>query len=482
MTNLFSDHPSIPLLRPMVNLGGLFDIPVGSYFSGANGESILNGGLCPIFVIAGPKHTFKTTLLAYIIAQALNRIDSSLVSINDTENTLYYSRINGLINNERFPNICEIEHGDENLPPELRRLFITSRADMEGDVYFNYIKNKAFEKKKVKMLYQTTPFLDSKDNFIKMLPPTISATDSFSSMSVTAIEERIGGNNIGDSKNNTKWLNEGAAKAQLVGQLPNLAANYGMYFILTVHTSDNFDELQGQYAPKKPRLVYAKKGLKLSGSVAALEKFANVIYEIQTIKPLDQQTGGVRYPLIESDRSQDCTDLLEIKLCVIRNKHGNSGAILPLVLSQREGYLPHLSQFHYIKDNDSHKNFGIEGNDRFYNLTLCPDVKLQRTTVREVIDGDYKVRRALEITSQLLQIKMTWNDLPGDLMCTPKELYEDIKTKGYKWEEILETREWWKFNESNPDYPFQTDCDRNYLSTMDLLKMRKGIYHPYWIK
>ena len=61
-----------------------------------------------------------------------------------------------------------------------------------------------------------------------------------------------------------------------------------------------------------------------------------------------------------------------------------------------------------------------------------------------------------------------------DLMCTPKELYEDIKKLGYDWNELLDTRGYWTLDQYKNKVPF--------LSTVDLLKMRKGIYKPYFIK
>ena len=62
----------------------------------------------------------------------------------------------------------------------------------------------------------------------------------------------------------------------------------------------------------------------------------------------------------------------------------------------------------------------------------------------------------------------------GELLCTPKELYEGIKEKGYDWDMILEnTRGWWTFNNDNTVEKF--------LSTKDLLEMRLGLYKPYWL-
>lgn len=65
-----------------------------------------------------------------------------------------------------------------------------------------------------------------------------------------------------------------------------------------------------------------------------------------------------------------------------------------------------------------------------------------------------------------------WN-LDSRYICSPGELYEDLKKMGYNWDELLETRGFWIFNDNI--HP------RKYLSTMDLLKMRVGEYKPYWM-
>jgi hypothetical protein len=142
-----------------------------------------------------------------------------------------------------------------------------------------------------------------------------------------------------------------------------------------------------------------------------------------------------------------------------------------LIFSQEEGVKVGLSEFYYIKQYD---RFGIEGNDRNYHLSLCPDINLSRTTVRGKIDSSAKLRRALEITSEMCQMHNLWHNLPAGLLCTPKELYDDLKAKGYDWDQLLATRGYWVFDNDKHPIP--------YLSTMDLLNMRAGLYKPYWMK
>jgi hypothetical protein len=58
-------------------------------------------------------------------------------------------------------------------------------------------------------------------------------------------------------------------------------------------------------------------------------------------------------------------------------------------------------------------------------------------------------------------------------MCTPSELYNDLIKLGYDWDMLLRTREYWTIN--------QYDNPTPYLSSIDLLKMRKGLYEPYFL-
>ena len=113
---------------------------------------------------------------------------------------------------------------------------------------------------------------------------------------------------------------------------------------------------------------------------------------------------------------------------------------------------------------------------RSYHLDIYPEVNLSRTTVRKKIDSDKKLRRAIKITSDLLQMQ-TFMPQYKNLYCTPKELYDDIKKLGYDWNVLLDTRDWWtikQYSASNNLKPF--------LSTLDLLLLRYENKKPYWLK
>ena len=173
-------------------------------------------------------------------------------------------------------------------------------------------------------------------------------------------------------------------------------------------------------------------------------------------------------------------DLIKIAVTPWRAKSGSSGIPFYLIFSQRDGLQVSLSELNHLRVNKAFKvngktypwGWGIIGSSvKDFKLELLPDLKLTRTTVRKKIDEDYKLRRAFTITSEMHQIFSLWK-LPDYYKCTPEELRSDLMKKGYDWDILLESRGFWTFNEDK--HP------REFLSTMDLLRMRTDEYKPYW--
>lgn len=463
--------PTIPKIRPMFNVGCLFDIPTGEYIMGKDGEMILNGGIGHITSVAGPGNTFKSAISDFIDLAVVENYNGTELSIYDSENSRKYSRICKL--SKRFERLSKIDHGDEELPEDQKIIRITQAKDILGDKYFDIVKNISKDKfKNADKCKKTTPFINSKGEYIKTIVPTIFMIDSLSKFGITNLNEKmVDKNSIGDSEINTLYMKLGIAKKQLIDQAMTMGPKAGLYFTFIAHVGDEIN-MDGPMAPVKPKLTHAQKGTKITGTTKDFEYINDVIFQIFNAKILNNKeyNTGVLYPVIPADREEGTTDLLIITLKPTRNKNGESGSVIEIIVSQREGLLPHLSQFHYIKTNE----YGLEGNNINYALSLYPEVKLSRTTVRGKIDEDEKLRRALEFTSQILQMKQFWAPLPGDLMCDPETLYKDLKMMGYDMNVLLsETRGYWVFKEDEIGRPF-------YLSTLDLLRMRVGDYRPTW--
>ena len=80
--------------------------------------------------------------------------------------------------------------------------------------------------------------------------------------------------------------------------------------------------------------------------------------------------------------------------------------------------------------------------------------------------------RALKITADLYQLKRHRRHI--ELWKSPKDLYDAIVSKGYSWDKLYNTRDYWTFFDDKHPIP--------YLSTLDLLRMAasKDLYKPDW--
>jgi hypothetical protein len=462
---------------PLFNTGCMFDIPTGSYFIGEYGQSILSGGLGDVNSITGIGNSFKSTLAECIKLAIVDKLIQTDDITFDSENVLGYGRKQELAS--RYKSFKG--HDLTNPHDQLRERFtITSMSSIDengkiqyGDRFHDKVSKYAREiHENKKNVYYTTPFSIG-GNFVKLRLPTIISYDSFSKMKFSSIEEgKVKDNKVGDTELNTLNLDEGRFKTQINNTMPGLARLGELRFIMTAHTQKE-TKIGGKFDADKQKLTYGKHGYDIKGCGTAFIQINEIILDIQSCKKFNNDTvnTGVKYPLVESDRSEHCTDLNLLTVMIARNKNGGTGTILKFIVSQREGLLQHLSMFLSLIDN----KFGFNAKGNTQTLSLLPEVTVQRTTVRGIIDNSHKVQRALEFTSMLLQMYYLFTPEANKYWCTPEELYTDIKTLGYDWDFILEnTREHWVFKEEDNNNLPQ-------LTIMDLLRMRAGVYTPYWL-
>lgn len=472
--NIFEELPSIPLISVSYNVDSIFDMNTGEYLPGANGEMILCGGLPNVVSFIGPPNCSKSILSQYMNISVLNRIKYYKLSIFDTEGSVKYSRLK--VFSKRFPNLKNIDHGSPYLEPDDIKIKVTSEGEIHGDEYFEKIKDICEKKRTNKNDFIDTPFVDSRGVFIKARTPFGVMLDSISQMTFTPVLDKANKLSLGDSGNNMKSARNALIKRDMISQLPYLTNTSGMIFTTVTHQGNDM-QAGDKFAPQQHKLTHSNKATVPTGSTKLSQYINGLTVELFNSKDCNNAVynTGVLYPILDIDREPGCTDLQRVKAVITRNKNGATGRALELLVSQREGFLPHLTMFDFLK---GYKSFGMEGNNVTYSLTLLPDVKLTRTTVRGLIEENELLRRALEITYEICMMRILWGGAPGDnvaedkVWCTPEVLYKDITECGYDWNVLLNTRGWWDFNESkNPI---------NYLSTLDILRMRKKLYKPYW--
>jgi hypothetical protein len=459
-----------PSIKPLINIGALMDIPTGTYLLGKHGEMILNGGLGAITGVVGIGNNFKSTILHYMNLSALSRITCQFQTSLQTYDTEINIHEGALI---RFTRRFK-EFASRNLF-QTGEWKITDRTIYSGNKWWEELKSWLELKNKSRAKIEvTTPFVDRDGitNF-KMIAPTFGQLDSLSEWQTDDVSKMIDENEIGESGGNTMHMRQGLAKTRLLMELPVECANGNHYLSITAQVGKEIQMASGPMpAPPVKKLQHLKNGDKLKGVSDKFFFLMSNCWQAMNAAPyINQGTKGPEYPLEgDTDNVKLNTDLNIVKLLQLRSKSGLTGIILEVLVSQSEGVLPSLTEFHYLKENN---RFGISGTLQHYALDLLPDVKLSRTSVRTKIDENEQLQRALNISAEMLQMQQYWPNLSDRYICTPKQLYDDLTEMGYDWNTLLNTRGWWTIDNENHPVP--------YLSTMDLLRMRTGEYTPYWL-
>jgi len=471
MQMLFNKKPEFTEVDPYkinYNIGCLMDIPTGKYVKGQKGENILNGGLPLLTAIAGKGNTFKSTIEHYMMLSAASKVASSgimpYMNTYDTEMNIDLDRL--LSFSQRFPEFKDIDLHKEGI------WSVTDKTNHIGNEWYkilkDFLKNEKLKNRKDYTF--ETPFIDREGKPLKTLFPTFGEIDSISEFETSDIGDIQDKNQLGESGGNTIHMRIGLAKTRLLMELPSLCNSSAHYLILTAHVGAEIPMQQGPYSVPTKKLQHMKLGDKIKGVTDKFFFLPNSVWQTMSSTLLNNQnTKGPEYPKTRNQPDEGSQDLNIVTVKQLRNKTGPSGFTVDLIISQTEGVLPSLTEFHFIKENG---RYGLDGNNVNYSLVLYPEAKLQRTTVREHIDNDPLLRRAIKITSDLLQISMFYKTLPLEIPDL-KELYSKLDKK-YGWNKLLNSRDFWTFNNYDNKVPF--------LSTLDILEMYHDKYVPYWIK
>lgn len=452
-----------PPVKIMINLGACLDIPTGTYVTGLHGESILNGGLGFLTGVAGIGNNFKSTFMHFMFLTAMSRMHGSSGNTYDTEINIHEWHLKKF-----YSNIAEF--GGEDII-ENGRWVITDKTMYHGDEWYDILKDFMNDKRKNASKFSVkTPFMNrEKTGNLEMICPTFTEIDSLSEFVTQDVIKMQDDNSLGESGANTVSMRQGLQKNRFLMEIPAASGGSYNYVLMSAHIGSEFSMDPRNPPPKK--LQHLSGGIKLKGVPEKFTFVMNNCWHCYNAAPLrNDTTKAPEYPRYSDDDLKGDTDLNEVTVRQLRSKSGPSGMAIKLIVSQQDGVLPSLTEFHYIKSSE---RYGFEGNMQNYSLALIPDVKLSRTTVRGKLDSNYLLRRAVNITSEMCQMNDLWHHLDADLLCTPKQLYDDLIAQGYDWNILLRTRGWWCLEGTN-DTPF--------LSTMDLLRMRKGLYFPYWLE
>jgi len=455
-----------PAQRLNIPVGCGFDLINAEIIKGNKGEYIINGGLAQTTSVSGPGNVFKSTLTQYLSLAAMNVIMSTSDSFKHTLDTENNISLQGL---SRFLKPFDYLP-DDMLLGEDPRWTVTNKATVLAGEWIDRYRKDCLDKLADKnMQVEFSAFIDYRTNKSLVLPvPTFYDIDSLSELegesSIDLVEDK------GVDNSNEVFMKQGAVKTKVLQIVSNIALKTNTYMTMTAQVGKTIDMATGadKYAPPPRSNTYINQNTKVKG---VSEKFFFLPLTALIVKKssilMNQTTKLPEYPI--SSETETTTDLHVLDVIPYRNKSGASGGLIQVVVSQRDGVLPGLTDFYNCKENG---RFGIEGNNLSYSLSLCPDIKLSRTTVRNKLDSDPKLKRAAQITHDLLQAKYLKYVIENDLWCDAATLYKDLADLGYDWNILLETRNWWAPDNYDKELP-------PYLSIIDILYMRKGKI-PYW--
>lgn len=456
---------------PMPNTGIVLDISAGHWVKGHKGQSILNGGFALFWSIGAMPNMFKSTIAAYCSAAVLRAFSRAVLHVHDAETTMVIERMELLVR-------LAMQYIDQTgkMPESLidtGRMFFTRSVDYDATDLFDLLKTfckkrlKEEKKRKLEIMHPDTgkPY--------EYFDPIVSFWDSFSAMKAKNAVDMLAEGDVGSKDLNMLAMRVNSGKSQMVDQIPDMTAKHSFYLLATSQVGQAYE-----LDPKKPSVKTLKmlKGeVKLKRVPENFSFATGNCYIVTHYSPMINGSGKDAMPEFpyEPGDADNQNDLIQVKLTNMRGKFGISGVPLPFVISQKDGLLPEMSNFIFLRDEAG--RFGIinhDANNRYYSMALTPDIKMQRTEVRQKFRQNPHCGRSALICAEMFWMFTYWTNFDQRYVCDPVELYAEIKNMGYDWNLLLSTRYWFMPIEDGESIP--------YLSTMDLLRMRVGQYHPYW--
>lgn len=437
---------------------GLFDAAMGRYLLGKEGEALLLGGLTHFEGICGMPNTYKTALTLFKKCRVLVRYSNSKLNVYDSEGHFRATRIADTLRFMRGGDMVDLDE----------RFIFSDLNGYPGDEWFEDYKKLCKTRVDEKSNYLTSEFYNHKTGtFIKTPGIFMAFIDSLSEFGAKALEETREKEDIDSKGLNMIDMRAGRIKSHLISHMIGMNVMAGTYVTMTAQVGEKYS--LDPYAPDINKLKLLGSALKLKKVPENFMFLTHGNWFNTATRPLLNKSDKMpEFPRGENDKVRD-VDLQSVIVLETRGKFGPSGEPFELVVSQSEGLKVDLTHFNYLKTRE---NYGIGGNNINFFMELYPERKLTRKSIRGLTETDPKLSRAIDFTTDLAILRYDTPRIDPSMVPDAKDLYERLKEKGYDWDVLYDTRSWWVFKEDK--HPL------NFLSTMDLLRMYHGFYHPYW--
>lgn len=449
MSLLSETFPESDTSTVSFNTGTMFDLTTGVFEQGKDGKMYLTGGLgCQLTGVVGRNSNFKSTVAASLIMRAANIYNDVGVLVFDTENSIMRDRNRALgMAEELAGNI------DEN------QVVWLSGANMSLEEFDSKLLDHCKKKEAAaKDLMVETPFLDENHKPIMQLIPTFVFIDSLTEAYCGSEEEMMdelhsAKSGLEDSKSNTVFMKDGNRKTLWTRTLRRRCEKYGLVMVVTGH----YDQKMAidMYHPNPKETLFGKQDWVVKG-VGSKFKFLSSIYAKTEASELKDSNGD---PMYQTPGNTVARDLWEVNMYIDRCKSTAAGTVTSYVCSQTSGLLNAVTYYHYIRSNEY---YGCNGSKQKQQLKLMPDVTISRNTIRQLVDSNAQLRRALEITAHFCFAKNKFHpQFAYDLNEDPNHILDWLlsdKQKDLK-DEILNSRGYWTYKQD----------DKPYMSIYDIL-------------
>ena len=480
----------------LFNTSAIFDCMTARWVKGTRGDWIQVGGFSANGGIAAPANVGKTEMLFFMASRVLNRIPCSTGLIYETEGTLDKERVNeSLARNpwdtdgffRQIPSIDDLRDAEEE-GKELDNniTFIDGQTlsfDKFSDMLHKLCIDRDKERRHAKNMV-TLPFNYHRIHGNKILPPICPAVDSASEAEIESTENKMGDKGVDDSSVKMTDMTAGVVKTRIVQRLGSLAPKGDIYLMSTASIDKKADmnAAPGMSPPKE--MTHMNPGDAIKGVGTSYKKRTSVLWAMTKAASMFKASGNAnkfpKYPKNAADNYLGNIDLQQNTLTALRNKCGPSGWMHMLVRSQNDGICESATMFEALRRigrEDKYPDYGLHvPKQHHYALDIMPDVHFRLTTLRAIADENPHFMRALEFTYRL---KMLWYVNPQKkfmyLETTPQELYEGIIAKGYLWDTLFHTRNWYTVLEEEHRF-------RPQLTEVDLVRMFKDDYVPWWME
>lgn len=445
--------------------GTILDMANGNFLTSHDGTKyIINGGVGPTNAICGRPEKGKSTIAISLLVQCMERYPGSELIIYDTEYSHTDVRRLASFSSMYLDDPVKREAHIQDL---MTRIFIKHLSEFTNiDEFLRWVAKEVYapkEKMRKQFMVDTQIASVNDSKRLKIMAPTFIAIDSWSAGKTLAGMEASTAVDASDPANNMQYMRDGGAKNTTLTRILHAAVRYSVYFYTTAHVKDKGAEIGGRPGAHPTRDLQNMKAKDKINRVGSEFNFlVNSTWILETSTSIVEKDGTSVYPF--SDRNTNPKEFNEVVIGSTRGKRKGSGDVVGVVSSQNYGLLPYLTNINLLK---KFKYFGLGTDNARPRCVFYPDIIIYKKKTHEILRGDPKMLRAIEILAQLCYFQNYWTapdhiKLPYDI--TPEDLAYRIEKSGKK-DEIMSSRSWWS-------YDFE---EIPYYSLFDILHLVKDI-------